>query len=190
MNTNTYLSHSYHTSTKLTITHTYTIHNFSYYITNVPNSIYSMALVITLASTLNQCEIVITPNTIQWTNNIIRKLTQLPHPPQFTPHILQNFCDNNPDLINPSNIVHDKLYSFITENQSTLELLQLTFPYLLGTLLIEFLKCLQHIPNFTHPIQIQNSPSIIPYQNPHTIINSYLINYGQNAYFLTFWTFI
>jgi hypothetical protein len=43
------------------------------------------AWVITLATTSNQYEIVITPNTIQWTNNIIMKLTQLSHPHKSPP---------------------------------------------------------------------------------------------------------
>jgi hypothetical protein len=126
------------------------------------------ASIITLATTPSQCEIVITLNTIQWTNNIIRKLTQLPHPPQTTPNIFQNFRENN----------LEKLYSFITNYQPNLELLQLTFPYLPESLLTEFLKCLYHIPNFIHPTHIQNPPPITPQQNPRTAITTSIITWN------------
>jgi exonuclease III len=54
------------------------------------------------------------------------------------------------------------------------------FPYLPKQMVQEALKCLQPIPNFTHPNPIQNHPPInpqhIPYTNPATKILSW--NYG------------
>jgi hypothetical protein len=134
--------------------------------------------IIMLATTPQQCEIVIIPNTIQWTNNIIRKLTLLPYPLQTTPCILQNFKENNQDLINPPSTIHKKLCLFITNNQPNLELLQLTFPYLPEALLTKSLKCLQHIPNFTHLVHMQNLPPITPQQNPHTTLTTNIITWN------------
>jgi hypothetical protein len=49
-----------------------------------------------------------------------------------------------------------------------METLQQKFPYLLEKLITEVLKCLQPLPNFTHPNPTQNHPPINPQNTPYT----------------------
>jgi hypothetical protein len=132
------------------------------------------AILIILAPTPTQCNQLIAENSIQWITNLIKKLIDCPNPLSTNQHKLTEFHSENPHITKPLNSIKKELYSFITNKQPNLVMLQHKFPYLLEKLILEALKCLQPIPNFTHPNPIQNHPptnlQITPYTNPATKI--------------------
>jgi exonuclease III len=139
-----------------------------------PESYLFYAILITLAPTPIQSNQLITENSTQWTTNLIKKLLESPNPLSIDPHVLQKFHYENPHIAKLLKSIQNELYSFITTERLNLETLQQKFPYHPEKLIIEALKCLQPISNFTHPNPIQNHPTInsqnIPYTNPSTKI--------------------
>jgi hypothetical protein len=152
-------------STKINITNQ---HLVQFCINNnmCPKSYLFYAILITLAPTPTQSKQLITENSTQWTTNLIKKLLESPNPLSTDPHILQKFHYENPYIIKPLKSIQNELYSFITTERPNLETLQQKFSYLPEKLMIEALKCLQPISNFTHPNPTQNHPTI----NPQTLV--------------------
>jgi exonuclease III len=116
-------------------------------------------------------------SSIQWTINLIKNLNENPNPLPIAQHKLIKFHSKNPHITTPLKSIQKELYSFIINEKPNLETIQQKFPYLPEKLLLEALKCLQTIPNFTHPNPIQNHPPInpqhIPYTNPATTMLSW-----------------
>jgi hypothetical protein len=127
------------------------------------------AILITLAPTPTQCNQLIGENSTQWTTNLIRKLLEWPNLLPIDQHKLINFHLENSHITKPLESIQKELYSFITNEQLTI---QHKFPYLPVKMILEALKCLQPIPNYMHPNPIQNHPPInlqnTPYTNPST----------------------
>jgi hypothetical protein len=133
-----------------------------------PKSYLFYAILITLAPIPAQSNQLIIENSTQWTTNLIKSLNESPNPLPTNPHILQEFHSKNPNITKPLDSIQNELYSFITLEQPSQAAIQNKFPYLPNKMILEALKCLQPIPNFTHPIPIQNHPPIIPQNIPHT----------------------
>jgi hypothetical protein len=134
-------------------------------------------MLITLAPTPTQCNQLIADNSTQWTINLIKNLNENPNPLSIDQHKWIKFHSENPHITKPLKSIQKELYSYIINEQPNLETIQQKFPYLPEKLLLEALKCLQTIPNFTHPNPIQNHPPInpqhIPYTNPATTMLSW-----------------
>jgi hypothetical protein len=111
-------------------------------------------------------------NSIQWTTNLVKNLIECPNPLPTDQHKLIKFHSENPHITKPLESIQKELYSFINTEQPNLATIQHQFPYLPEKMILEALKCLQPIPNFTHPNPIQNHPPINPqytsYTNPAT----------------------
>jgi hypothetical protein len=133
-----------------------------------PKSYLFYAIIITLAPTPIQCNQLITENHTQWTTNLIKNLIESPNPLPTTQHKLIKFHSENPHITKPLDSIQKELYSFITNEQPNLVTLQYKFPYLPEKMALEALKCLQPIPNFTHPSPIQHYPPINPQNTPYT----------------------
>jgi hypothetical protein len=127
------------------------------------------AILITLAPTPTQSNPLIAENSTQWTTNLIKNLTKCPNPLSTDLYKLQKFHSENPHITKPLESIQNEIYSFITTESPNLAALQHKFPYLLEKMTLEALKCLQPIPNFTHPNPIQNHPSRYPQYTLHTI---------------------
>jgi hypothetical protein len=98
----------------------------------------------------------IAENFTQWTTNLIKNLTECSNPISTNPHKLQKFHLKNPHITIPLSSTQKKLFSFITTERLNLVALEQKFPYFPEKMIIEALKCLQPIPNFTHPNPIQH----------------------------------
>jgi hypothetical protein len=145
-----------------------------------PQSYLFYAILITLAPTLTQSNQLIANNSTQWTTYLIKNLIECPNPKSTNLHKLQKFYLENPHIITPLSSIQNKLYSFITIERPNITTLQQKFPYLPEKMINEALKCLQPIPNFTHPNPIQYYPPINPHHTPHTNPDTKMIswNYG------------
>jgi hypothetical protein len=110
----------------------------------------------------------IAENSTQWTKNLNKNLTECPNPIPTDLHKLQKFHSENVYNTTPLSSIQNELYSFITTKRPNLATLQLKFPYFPEKMIIEALKCLQPIPNFTHPNPIQHYPPINPQYTLHT----------------------
>jgi hypothetical protein len=141
-----------------------------------PESYLFYAILTTLVPTPTQCNQLIEENFTQWTTNLIEH----PHPLPTDQYKLTKFYSENKHITKPLESIQKELYSFITNEQPNMTTIQHKFPYLPEQMILEALKCLQPIPNFTHPEPIQNYPPInsqhTPYTNPTTKILSW--NYG------------
>jgi hypothetical protein len=123
---------------------------------------------ITLAPTPTQSNQLIAENSTQWTTNLIKNLTECPYPLPTDQHKLHKFHSKNPHITTPLSSIQNALYTFITTERPNLTTIQQKFPYLSEQLSKEALKCMQPIPNFTHPSPIQHHPPIIPPHTTHT----------------------
>lgn len=101
--------------------------------------------------TPTQSNNLIVENSTQWTTNLIKKLIESPKPLSTDQHILQKIYSENSHIIEPQESIHTYIYSFITTKRPYLTALQQKFPYIPEKMALEALKCLQPIPNFTHP---------------------------------------
>ena len=169
-----YLSHTQNINTNPHLIQFCRNHN------HCPKSYTFYALLITLAPTPTQCNQLIENNSTQWTTKLIKNLLEWPNPIPTDQHTIINFHLENTQIINPQESIQKELYSFITNEQPNLTALQKKFPYLPEKMIQEALKCLQPIPNYTHPNITHTYPSInpqnIPYTNPSSKIISW--NYG------------
>jgi hypothetical protein len=90
---------------------------------------------------------------------------------------LQKFHSENPGITKPLYSIQKEIYSFITTERPNLETLLQKFPYLPEKLVLETLKCLHPLPNFTIPNPIQDHPILhahnTPYINPATSMLSW-----------------
>jgi hypothetical protein len=145
-------------------------HLIQFYINNrhCPKNYLFYALLITLAPIPIQYKQLIENNHTQWTTTLIKNLIENPKPLPTDPHKLQKFHYENTNIITPPENIQNELYSFITTECPNLTTLQKKIPYLSNKLTEEALKCLQPIPNFTHPQPTQNHPHINPQYTPHT----------------------
>ena len=99
------------------------------------------ALIITINPSIKTCnDILAQPHTYDfndiWTNTLIIRLANLTNPPER--HILTQypytiFVENNQEIINPKNSIHNELYKFIhnQETPPTPFTLQTKFPFFL-----------------------------------------------------------
>jgi hypothetical protein len=133
-----------------------------------PKSYLFYAILITLSPTPTQCNSLIVENSTQWTTILIKNLIEGPNPLLIEPYKVQKFHLENSHISKPLESIQSEIYSFITTERSTLIALQHKFPYLPKKMAFEALKCLQPIPNFTHPNPVQNYPSINPQNTPYT----------------------
>jgi hypothetical protein len=138
-----------------------------------PESYLFYALIITLAPLQ-----LIEENSIQWTTNLIKNLIKSPKPLPTDQHKLLKFHFENPHITKPLESIQKELYTFITSEQPDLTTIQNKFPYLPVTMLQEALKCLQSIPNFTHPNPIQNHLPINPQNTPHINLATKIISWN------------
>jgi hypothetical protein len=136
------------------------------------------AILITLAPTPIQSNNLIAENSTQWTTKLIKSLIESPKPLPTNPHILQIFQLENPHIIKPPDSNQKDIYSYITSECPDLAMLQRKFSYLPEKMVIETLKCLQPIPNFTQPNPIQNHPPINPQHTPHTNLATQMISWN------------
>jgi hypothetical protein len=127
-----------------------------------PENYLFYAILITLAPTSTQCNQLIAGNSIQWTTNLIKNLIECPNPLPTDQYKLIKFHLENINIIKPLESIQKELYSFITTEQPNMATTQHKLPCLPEKMIIEALKCLQPIPNFTHPNPIQNHPPINP----------------------------
>jgi hypothetical protein len=74
------------------------------------------------------------------------------------PYPLQKFHLENPGFTKPLDNIQKETYTFITIERPNIETLLQKFPYLPEKLVLETLKCLHPLPNFTIPNPIQNHP--------------------------------
>ena len=137
------------------------------------------ALIITINPSIDKCnKILAQPHTYDfndiWTNTLIIRLANLNTPPPerhiLTQHPYTTFVRDNQDIINPRNSIHTELYKFI-HNQDippTPITLQRQFPFLLGKLITESLRCLENINEYSHPPPL---PIITPTPNTNTYTN-------------------
>jgi hypothetical protein len=144
----------------------------------MPKNHLFFVLLITLAPTPSQCNQLIRDNSTQWTITLINKLANNTTPLPTEPHILQKFYLENPHIIKPQDNIQKEIYSFITTEHPNLTTLQQKFPYLLEKMLNEALKCLQPIPNFTHPNSTQHYPPINPQNTPYTNPDTKMISWN------------
>ena len=80
------------------------------------------------------------------------------------------FIENNQDIIHPKNSIHNELYKFIHNQETTLTPITLLrkFPFLPEKLITESLRCLENINEYSHPPPLPN----IPTPTPRTITNT------------------
>jgi hypothetical protein len=132
-----------------------------------PQSNLFYAILITLAPTPTQSNQLIAANSTQWTTDLIKNLIECPNPIPTDQYKLQKFHLENPHITTPLSSIQSKLYSFITTKRPNLTTLQQKIPYLPEKMINESLKCLQPIPNFTHPNPTQHYPPINPHHTLH-----------------------
>jgi hypothetical protein len=169
-----YLNHTQTTHTNQHLTQFCINHN------HYPKNYLFYAILITLAPTPTQSNNLIAENSIQWTKNLIKNLTESPSPLPTNTHQLQSFHSENPHITKPLESIHEDLYLFISTERPNLAELQHKFPYLPEKMALEALKCLQPIPNFKHPNPTQNYLPINPQNTPHTIPTTQILlwNFG------------
>jgi hypothetical protein len=143
-----------------------------------PESYLFYAILTTLAPTPTQCNQLIEENSTQWTTNLIKNLMEHPHPLSTDQHKLIKFYSENEHIIKPPESIQKELYSFITNEQPNMTTIQHKFPYLPEQMILEALKCLQPIPNFTHPEPIQNHPPINPRHILHTNLATKILSWN------------
>jgi exonuclease III len=143
-----------------------------------PKNYLFYAILITLAPTPTQSNNLIADNLTQWTTNLIKNLIENPKPLPTNLHILQKFHTENSQIMNPSDSIQKYIYSFITNIQPDLTILQHEFPYLPEKMAIETLKCLHSIPNFTQPNPAQNHPPVNPQNTPHTFLAIQILSWN------------
>jgi hypothetical protein len=131
-----------------------------------PQSYLFYAILITLAPTPEQNNQLIAENSTQWTINLIKNLTECPHQIPTDLHKLQKFHLENSNITTPLSSIQKELYSFITTERPNPITLYQKFPYLPDKMLNEALKCLQPIPNFTHPNPTHKLPTHKPPKHP------------------------
>jgi hypothetical protein len=125
-------------------------------------------IIITLAPTPTQWEMLIVRNQSQWILALIQTLNQLHNPPNINQHSLQKNYDNNRDLTHPLNTIKKELYKFTTETQSNLEILQNKFPYLPNIMLQNKFQYLSISINKELYIHITHNPNIRSKQRKNT----------------------
>jgi exonuclease III len=112
---------------------------------------------------------------------IINNTTPLP----TEPHPLQKFHLENPCITKLLDSIQKETYTFIITERPNIETLLQKFPYLPEKLVLETLKYLHPLPNFTIPNPIQNHPILqarnTPYTNPATNIVSWNCGSLQTA---------
>jgi hypothetical protein len=143
-----------------------------------PQSYLFYAILITPAPTPTQSNQLIADNSRQWTTDLIKNLIQCTNPIPTDQHKLHKFHLENPQITIPLSSIQSELYSFITTEQPNLITLQQKFPYLPEKMTNKALKCLQPIPNFTHPDPTQHYPPINPHHTPHTNPDTKMISWN------------
>ena len=161
----TFIPYLYHTQTINTNPH---LIQFCRNYNHCPKSYTFYAILITLAPTPTQCNQLIAENSTHCTIDLIRKLLEWPNPIPTDQHKIINFHLENTQIINPIESIQKELYSFIINEQPNLTVTQKKFPYLPVQMIQEALKCLQAIPNYTHPNPTHNHPPINPQNTPYT----------------------
>ena len=141
----------------------------------LPHVLY--ALIITIHPSINTCNNILAQpqnyhfNNI-WTTTLILRLANLTNPPERNiriPHPYTTFVENYQDIILPKNSLHKEIYDFIHNRATTpnLTTLQNKFPFLPHQFIVEALRCLEHIDEYSHPPPPPTPPA------PPTRINNY-----------------
>jgi hypothetical protein len=130
------------------------------------------ALIITINPSIDTCNNILAQPHIYhfnniWTNTLIIRLANLTNPPErhiLTQHPYTMFIENNQDIVHPKNSIHTDLYKYIhnQETPPTPITLQRQFPFLPAKLVIESLRCLENINEYSHPPPLPNIPTPTP----------------------------
>jgi hypothetical protein len=93
---------------------------------------------------------------------MIRLSLQFPNLEQltFTTHLYNQFLKDNQELISLPTTIHHKLYAYIIQNNShvNLETTKTNFPFLPDTLITEALKCTVPLEGYRHPPPKHSTP--------------------------------
>jgi hypothetical protein len=158
---------------------------------NSPSTHILYALIIIINPSINTCNnILAQPHTYDfndiWTNTLIIRLANLTNPPErhiLTQHPYTIFVENNQDIINPKNSIHNELYKFIhnQETPPTPIILQTKFPFLLEKLITESLRCLENLNEYSHPPPLPNIPTPMPSIITNTNYKTNIITWNASS---------
>jgi hypothetical protein len=101
----------------------------------------------------------------------------------LTPHSYTTFIETNQSLITPQNSIHNKIYEFI-HNQvptPTSTTLKKEFHFLPNQLITETLRCLENIPEYSHPPPLPAAPPPIPRINTNTEHEANIITWNASS---------
>ena len=149
------------------------------------------ALIVTIHPSIHTCNNILAQpqkyhfNDI-WTTTLIIRLANIPNPPErhiLTPHRYSTFVQNNQDIILPKNSIHKEIYEFIHNEDTTPTptTLQNKFPFLANQLIIETLRCLENINEYSHPPPLPATPTPTIRTNTNTEHETNIITWNASS---------